>query len=196
MRRLCGQEWTPLARTLAAGLACFALAGCCHELAPDRRPTSTSGWAILTGAAESSSDGVTKTGVQGRIMAIDGHRMCLRANAELAVAPGCYLVETDFEYTLRRRDRTRPCVAFKVFGACDRFSDYDAGRSYFALPIVAGRRYELSALIDGDYVWTHFVEVDPQVGTISRFPPVDPRTRTCSPGIPVGAAAVPLRETD
>lgn len=186
MRGLCGDEWVRLARSFAVGLACVVVAGCCHDLAPEHRPTRSSGWAILTGVLESSSDGVTKSVVEGRILTIDGDRVCLRGDDELAVAPGCYLLETEFEYSLRRRDLERPCLAFKAFGACDRFADYDAGPSHFALPIVAGRRYELSALVRSDSVWPHFVEVDPPLGTIARFPPVDPRTRTCAPGIPVG----------
>jgi hypothetical protein len=179
------------ALTVAGTLSMASLAACCPGLAPASEPTAETGAGVLVGAFESTRSAQGRSRVAGEILALDGRRVCVGPRSEIPVAPGCYLVEAEFDYKLSRPDRDNPCLAFKAFGACDKRADYNSGTTWFALPVRAGRRYELSALLDGERVWAHFVEVDPEQGTVARFPPVHPATRACSPGIPVGAVHAP-----
>ena len=66
--------------------------------------------------------------------------------------------------------------------------DYSSGRKHFAIPVRAGKRYELSAQIGTGVMSIHFAEVDPVLGTVAKHFPVEPETRHCVPGIPVGNA--------
>ena len=155
----------------------LALAGCGPKHVRLAAPHDK---AVLAGMDEARKAHEQKSSVTGRILRVDGR--VLKLAKEEPLEPGCHLLEAEVEYEIVAAD-DGPCLAFKTFGACDRVTRYKSGRRHFAIPMRAGKRYELSARITEEGAWVYFVEVDAELGTVARFPPVRPGTTACAPGI-------------
>ena len=105
---------------------------------------------------------------------------------EFLVAPGCHAVEAEVAYEVDMYERPdNICLGFAPRGQCRQLSDYETGRVPFAINVQAGKRYELTALADGDALRVYFVEIDPSHGTVAWFPPAYD-SKSCKPGFPWG----------
>lgn len=147
------------------------------------------GTAILVGVASDRRETNQRSGVRARILAIDGRKLTTNHPAsEVGIAAGCHVIEASFQYKLTRADMPDKVQMLDSAHRENRVqvTDYSSGRKHFAIPIRAGKRYELSARIGTGVMSIHFAEVDPVLGTVAKHFPVEPETRQCVPGIPVG----------
>ncbi len=175
-----------------AALAALVMGGCRNfrltgiGRGPDSKGAQADGEATLVGLATTDDEGEMRSAVRGTIVAIDGHEVDLPAASAIGIDAGCHIIETEVEYKVARLNTAEVCPAFRMWGACDRKVERQSGHTYFAIPVQRGKRYELSALMSGDVVSPHFVEVDAELGTVAKFVPVAPDTKSCAAGIPVG----------
>lgn len=152
---------------------------------PEGYQADSSGTATLVGAAESGGGaGRVTMASTGRFVAVDGKPVDVCPESSIELAARCHLVEAEFDFSMtkrttpgQRKSRTDPdCPPLAI---CQKKTNYESGRMLFAVPMVAGRRYELNALIDLDSVDTYIVEIDDTEGTLAKYLPAPKGTKTC-----------------
>jgi hypothetical protein len=155
---------------------------------------------VPTGSG-SSEGGRAEFNRSGRIVSVDGHSVDACPETVLELSPGCHVIVADYEVKVSKSVHSYDDRAVGTcekggpggFHYCNKSATHGSGLHRFAVEMVAGRQYELTAAFFDDRVTPRIVEVDATEGTLARFDPVGPDVDACtSRAVAVTAEAAPV----